>query len=81
MKVALITPSLNGGGSERVTVNLGNQLKENGHKVIIHTFQKGPMLQKIDGGIVVQSQDTKTLKSSIFSFRKYLASLNQDGHP
>ena len=40
MKVALITPSLNGGGSKKVTVNLGNQLKENGHKVIIHTFSK-----------------------------------------
>jgi len=59
-------PDLNGGGAERVVVNLANRLVRRGFRVSIAIFaQKGPLWSKLDLGVAVTNLGTGTLRRSL----------------
>jgi len=48
MKICIVTPSFNGGGAERIAVNLANYYAEQGHELIIVAFKaSGPFINQV----------------------------------
>jgi glycosyltransferase involved in cell wall biosynthesis len=72
-KVALFIPSLEGGGAERVMVNLGHTMLEFGLSVdLLAASIKGPYVKQIDPRIRLINFDTKRTLTSFPQLVKYL---------
>lgn len=72
-KVALILPSLRGGGAERVTVTLANALVEQGFDVdLILLVKEGPYLSNVDARITVIELGARNARHAVFRFARYL---------
>jgi len=77
--ILFILPRFSGGGAERVTLNILNELHTKGYSVSILVFDKsGPLQQMIPEGILVCNLKTVTLRRSFFSLVKNIRRINPD---
>ncbi len=72
MNVIFVCSSLNGGGAERVAVNLANGFAKNGHSVIFFTRYKTNDCYSLDGSVVRLFPDREGLVNQILSIRRLL---------
>lgn len=64
----MVVPDLNGGGAERVVLNLANSLVQNGYRVSIVTFERsGPLWSSLDSRVETHNLNTKRLFRSLYA--------------
>lgn len=75
--IVIVTPSLSGGGAEKVAANIGNLFIKNGFKVsIICIYKKGNLSYKIDKNINQVYLNSKKISSSLLKLRKIFNDYN-----
>jgi len=73
MKITIITPNLNGGGAQKVAVNLANYYVSINHNVdLIVMVNSGPYLNLIDTEVNIIFLSIDKIRYAIFPLRKYL---------
>lgn len=73
VKISIITPSLNGGGAEKVTVNLSNYYASLGYSVDLVVFKlSGPYISLVAGNVNIVNLDVTRTRFVFFKIRKYL---------
>lgn len=76
-KIVFFLPTLNGGGAERVTINIIKQLNHDEHEIHLVLLQEtGDFLQLIPDKVTVHNLNIKKTMYSIIKLRKYLQVLN-----
>ena len=66
MKILVVLPNFEGGGAERIHVNLANEWAKSGHEVIFCVLEKkGPLIDLIDQKIKVIDLDCKRILFSL----------------
>ena len=66
MKILVVLPNFEGGGAERIHVNLANEWAKSGHEVIFCALEKkGPLIDLIDQKIKVIDLDCKRILFSL----------------
>ena len=66
MKILVVLPNFEGGGAERIHVNLANEWAKSGHEVIFCALEKkGPLINLIDQKIKVIDLDCKRILFSL----------------
>ncbi len=84
MKISIISPSLSGGGAEKVAVNLANYYSKKGFDVDLVLFQsKGEYLSQVNEGVNIVDLRIKPVRFvfglySIRPVRRYLIKHNPD---
>lgn len=72
-KISIISPSLNGGGAEKVAVNLANYYSSIGHEVDLVLFKKkGVYLNLVHSDVNIIDLNTSRSRYVVFKLRKYL---------
>lgn len=72
-KIAIVTPSLNGGGAEKVAVNLANYYAETGCSVDLVTFSlSGPYKALVSSKVKIVDLKVSRLRYAFFKIRSYL---------
>lgn len=72
-KIVIITPSLAGGGAEKIAVNLANEYASRGHNVELVLFKaKGPYLKLVNNNVALNDLDIRKPKLAFLELRKYL---------
>ena len=62
-KIAFFLPNLQGGGAERITVELANMMSIRGYDThIILADNNGPYLEKLNDMVVLHDQKQKNIK-------------------
>lgn len=75
--IIIITPSLSGGGAEKVATNIANLFHRNGYLVtIVSIYKKNKVSYKVDKNINQLYLNKKRLSSSILNLRKILNQSN-----
>jgi glycosyltransferase involved in cell wall biosynthesis len=75
--IIFLLPRFSGGGAERVSINLLNELYGRGYSVSIIVFEKsGPLLSLIPDDLIIYDLETTTLKRSIIPLVKKIQQLN-----
>ena len=70
--LALFTRSLSGGGAERATANLANELVSRGYNVdLVLQYREGPYLRDLDQRVRIHVLERR-VRSSLFRMRRYL---------
>ena len=78
MHVLQLIDSLSIGGAERMSVNIGNALQENGHHVIlIATRKDGPLTKMLSKGVVFRSLEKKSA-IDVFAFLRFITILYKE---
>lgn len=72
-KISIITPSLNGGGAEKVAVNLANYYASTGHNVDLVVFKLiGPYQLMVSDKVNLVNLDVTRTRYAFFKIRSYL---------
>lgn len=72
-RLALFSPSLEGGGAERVMVTLANGFAERGIRVsLILAKCEGPFLSQVSSSVRIVDLDAKRVRASVFGLARYL---------
>jgi len=72
-EIAFLIPSMNGGGAEKVTLLLANELSVRGWKVILVLAKKeGPYLSRLHGEIEVLVLRKKNISKNVFEIASFL---------
>ena len=75
--IVIVTPSLSGGGAEKVAANIGNLFIKNGFEVsIICIYKKGNLSYKIDKDINQVYLNSTKISASLLKLRKILNEYN-----
>ncbi len=78
-KVALFLPSLEGGGAERVFVQLANQFASRGISVdLVLTSMSGPYLKEVTGNVKLVDLDSSSVVRSLPGLVRYLRQARPD---
>ncbi len=73
-KISIITPTLLGGGAERIAVSLANHFAECGMVVDLVVFNlTGPLVRDVSSNVNVVNFDVPKLRYSLFRLRGYLS--------
>lgn len=79
MHIALFLPSLEGGGAERVTVNLARGFAERGHRVdLVLASRTGPFLAMVPDGVQVVDLAAGRVLRALTPLARYLAASRPD---
>lgn len=72
-KISIVTPSLNGGGAEKIAVNLANHFAELGYSVDLVVFKLiGPYQSLVSGSVQIINLDVSRTRYVLFKTRSYL---------
>lgn len=73
LRLALLIPNLQGGGAERVTVNLANALHQRGHAVdMVLLRAEGALLSELDPGVRVVDLKVARVRWALLPLVRYL---------
>ncbi len=73
MKITIVTPNLNGGGAQKVAINLANYYISINYDVdLVVMVNTGPYLNLIDTKVNIIFLNVKKIRYAIFPLRKYL---------
>lgn len=79
MHIALFLPSLDGGGAERVTVNLARGFVERGHRVdLVLVTRRGPFLEAVPAAVRVVDLGAGRVVRALGPLTRYLESARPD---
>jgi glycosyltransferase involved in cell wall biosynthesis len=75
--ILFLLPDFNGGGAQRVALNLIIGLNKRGYEVRVIIFnKKGPLLSELPASVIVYDLQTKTLRRSLFPLMRKIKLLN-----
>lgn len=79
-KISIISPSLVGGGAEKVAVNLANTYAANGHVVDLVVFKSvGPYKASVSSRVNLVDLNVSSSRYALLKVRRYLKA-NSNGH-
>lgn len=77
--VSILLPDLRGGGAERITVNLVNELVSRGFNVdLVLLSATGPFLENLDSNVHVVDLKVQRMRSVLLSLMRYLRMAKPD---
>ena len=72
-KISIITPTLLGGGAERIAVSLANHFQESGIVVDLVVFNLvGPLARDVNSGVNIINLDVSRARYALLKMRSYL---------
>jgi glycosyltransferase involved in cell wall biosynthesis len=79
MRIAFFIRALDGGGAQRDTILLANELARQGHTILLFTLvREGALSALVDGGVAVISVGGRHLRSAIRGLRRALIERRPD---
>ena len=77
MKILIVTPTLNGGGAERVAVNLANYYASQGYDTVLLAFRViGPYLDEVSSEVNLIDLNVSRTRYSLFKIKSVIKDLS-----